>query len=121
MAHLTVVEAALGLQGDYRRRERGNHVDMGPTERVALRLAAAQDDPSAAKVYEDLFELRSAFIHGRGGLKKISTVQRVQARRIAAKAAAALVRLGHESGRSRDAVLADLLDRGVRLAADDGQ
>ncbi|MEB0208385.1 hypothetical protein [Pseudomonas sp. CCC3.1] len=121
MAHLTVVEAALGLQADYRRRERGNHVDKGPTERVALRLAAALDDPGAAEVYEELFELRSAFIHGRGGLEKISTNQRVQARRLAAKAAAALVRLGGESGRSREVVLAELLDKGVRLAGGDGQ
>ncbi|WP_397453719.1 hypothetical protein [Pseudomonas sp. NA-150] len=121
IAHLTVVEAALGLQGDYRRRERGNHVEKGPTERVALRLAAALDDPGAATVYEDLFEHRSAFIHGRGGLKKISTVQRVQARRIAAKAAVALVRLDRDSDRLRDAVLAELLDQGVRLTAVNGQ
>lgn len=120
MAHLTAVEAALGLQGDYRRRERGNYVDKGPTERVALRLAAALDDPGAAKVYEDLFELRSGFIHGRGGLQKISTVQRVQARKIAAKAAAALVGLVQESSRSRDEVLAELLDQGVQLIATRG-
>lgn len=118
MAHLTVVEAALGLQSDYRRKERLNHAGKGPTERVALRLSAALNDPGAAKIYEHLFDLRSAFIHGRGRLEKISTVQRVQARRVAAKAAWALVELGRESGKSRDELLADLLDRGVQLAAD---
>jgi hypothetical protein len=121
MAHLTAVEAALGLQSDYRAKERVNHVRKGPSERVSLRLAAALEDPSAAKVYEELFDLRSAFIHGRGGLKRISTVQRVQARTIAARAAAALVRLCREPVRPRDAVLAELLDQGVQLAAGNGQ
>ena len=59
-----------------------------------------------------MFDLRSTFVHGRGGLAAVSTVQRVAARRLARRVAAALTDLGAVSARSRDAVLATLLVEG---------
>ncbi|QEO78863.1 hypothetical protein [Pseudomonas brassicacearum] len=115
MAHLTTVEAALGLQDDHDSSSRRNFTKMGATKRVARRLAAALNDADAAEVYDELFNLRSAFIHGRGGMNKISTSQRVQARRIASKACAALVDLAGQPGFSRHEILDDLLDKGVKL------
>lgn len=49
-------------------------------ERVTARIAAAPCDASAAKQYLELFELRSAFVHGRGGMQTIPSAQRVTAR-----------------------------------------
>ncbi|VVQ10067.1 hypothetical protein PS928_03577 [Pseudomonas fluorescens] len=115
MAHLTTVEAALGLQDDHEPDNRRNYRRLGATKRVARRLAAAMNDASAADIYDDLFNLRSTFIHGRGGMKKISTSQRVQARSIAAKVCAALVGLASKSPLSRDETLDNLLEKGVQL------
>lgn len=84
-------------------------------EGIARRLVVALNDASAADVYDGLFNLRSAFIRGRGGMSKISSSLRVQARRIAAKAYASMVGLGSQSGLSRDDILDDLLDKGVQL------
>lgn len=115
MAHLTTVEAALGLQDDHDPDRRRNFKKMGATKRVARRLAAALNETGAAGVYDELFNVRSAFIHGRGGMNKIPTAQRVQARTIASKACAALVDLASHSRSSRDEILDDLLEKGVRL------
>ena len=115
MAHLTTVEAALGLQDDHDFNSRRNFPKISATKRVARRLAAALNDAGAADVYDVLFNVRSAFIHGRGGMNKIPTEQRVQARTIASKACAALVDLASQSRLSRDEILDDLLEKGVRL------
>ncbi|WP_341524036.1 hypothetical protein AABC73_13685 [Pseudomonas sp. G.S.17] len=115
MAHLTTVEAALGLQDDHDFNSRRNFPKISATKRVARRLAAALNDAGAADVYDELFNVRSAFIHGRGGMKKIPTAQRVQARTIASKACAALVDLASQSRLSRDEILDNLLEKGVRL------
>ncbi|AUG07907.1 hypothetical protein [Pseudomonas sp. S09G 359] len=115
MAHLTTVEAALGLQDDHDFNNRRNFPKISATKRVARRLAAALNDAGAADVYDVLFNVRSAFIHGRGGMNKIPTAQRVQARTIASKACAALVDLASQSRQSRDEILDDLLEKGVRL------
>ncbi|RJX74934.1 hypothetical protein [Pseudomonas sp. LS-2] len=115
MAHLTTVEAALGLQHDHDSNSRRNFPKISATKRVGRRLAAALNDAGAADVYDQLFNVRSAFIHGRGGMSKIPTAQRVQARTIASKACAALVDLASHSRLSRDQILDDLLEKGVRL------
>ncbi|UHH33030.1 hypothetical protein LUW10_14895 [Pseudomonas veronii] len=115
MAHLTTVEAALGLQDDHDFNSRRNFPKISATKRVARRLAAALNEAGAADVYDVLFNVRSAFIHGRGGMNIIPTAQRVQARTIASKACAALVDLASQSRLSRDEILDDLLEKGVRL------
>ena len=116
MAHMTAIEAALGLEMDHKRKARPKpdpHPKRSPTDRVAARIGAALTDAKAVQQYKDLFELRSAFVHGRAGLQKISTPQRVLARNLARRVAAALVSLAAHPVRSREDVLAGLLDQGI--------
>lgn len=42
--------------------------------------ASLLNDRASMQAYKDLFELRSTFFHGRAGLQKVSTAQRVTAR-----------------------------------------
>lgn len=117
IAHLTVIEAALGLESDHRRGLRPKpdpHRSLSsPTERVATRLGAALGDDKAVQDYKDLFDLRSAFIHGREGMQRISTRQRVLARSLARRATCALVALASHSALTREGCLSDLLDKGI--------
>jgi hypothetical protein len=116
MAHMTAIEAALGLESDHKRQLRPKpdpHPKLSATERVAARIGAAITDAKAVQDYKDLFELRSAFVHGRAGLQKISTPQRVLARNLARRVARALVALAVHPARSRADVLADLLNQGI--------
>ncbi len=116
MAHMTAIEAALGLEMDHKRKLRPKpdpHPKPSATERVAARIGAALTDAKAVQDYKDLFELRSAFVHGRGGLQKILTPQRVLARNLARRVARALVALAAHPMRSRAHVLTDLLNQGV--------
>lgn len=119
MAHLTTIEAALGLQADYHRRAREPHLKgWGATQRVGARLAAVLDDAKAAGLYSDLFDLRSAFIHGRESVEKIPTHKRVDARRLAAATAAAIVQRATQPTLSREVLLKELLDSGVALTSE---
>lgn len=118
MAHMIAIEAALGLEMDHKKRmrpESDGHKEVPATNRVAARLAAILNDPQSAKTYKDLFELRNAFVHGRAGLQKVSTAERVDARRLARRVARALVDAAIQPARPRDDVMNDLLDRGVPL------
>lgn len=114
MAHMTCIEAALGTQADHFRRMRPKTEPRpySATDRVGARITALLDDAEAALTYRDLFDLRSAFVHGRSGLAAVSTIQRVAARRLARRVAAALTDLGAVHARSRDAVLETLLRQG---------
>jgi hypothetical protein len=116
MAHMTAIEAALGLEIDHKRKLRPKpdpHPKPSATERVAARIGSALTDAKAAQEYKKLFNLRSEFIHGRAGLQKNSTPQRVLARNLARRVANALVALAARPARSRAGVLADLLDQGI--------
>ena len=116
MAHMTAIEAALGLEMDHKRKLRPKpdpHPKLSASERVAARVGAALTDAKAVRDYKDLFELRSAFVHGRAGLRNISTPQRVLARSLARRVACALVALAGNSPRPRVDVLAELLDQGI--------
>ncbi|ANB72971.1 hypothetical protein AYM40_11810 [Paraburkholderia phytofirmans OLGA172] len=117
LAHMTAIEASLGLESDHKRKLRPNpdpHPKLSATNRVAARIGAALTDAKAVQDYKNLFELRSAFIHGRAGLEKISTQQRVLARGLARRVACALVSLAATyPSSSREDVLAHLLNRGI--------
>jgi len=122
IAHLTVIEAALGLESDHKRGLRPKpdpHPGLSPTKRVAARLRSAVGESMAAQDYEHLFDLRSAFVHGRPGLQRISTKQRLLARSLARRAVCALVRLAGQPNNSRERVLSDLL--GASRPAKDGR
>ncbi len=106
----------MGLELDHRRKLRPKgapHPSLSSTQRVAARVAAALADPTAATSYQELFEVRSGFVHGRAGLNAIPSEQRVLARSLARRAAGALVSLALDRSRGREEALADLLDQGV--------
>lgn len=120
MGHMTAIEAALGLESDHKaslRLKPDPHSKIRSTGRVASRIAAAVGDAQAASQYAALFDVRSAFVHGRGGLQPISTHQKVEARRLARRVARALVGRSAQPHASREAALTALLDEGVALLA----
>ncbi|HUD91621.1 hypothetical protein [Sphingobium sp.] len=117
IAHMTAIEAAVGLEMDHKAKLRPKpdlHKGLSATKRVAARIGGMLNDGSAARDYQELFELRSTFIHGRAGLQKISTAKRVMARSIARRVTAGLINLSHQTARPRSDVLTDLLDHGAQ-------
>ena len=118
MAHMTTIEAAVGIEMDHKKRLRPkpdpHKTVSSATERVAARVAAVLNDQTSAQAYKDLFDLRSTFIHGRAGMQKVSTKQRVMARCLARGVASGLVDLALNEPSPRTDVLGDLLTRGVQ-------
>jgi hypothetical protein len=118
MAHMTAIEAAVGLEMDHKKWLRPkpdpNKAVSSATDRVAARIAAALSDRGSVKAYKDLFELRSTFVHGRAGLQKVSTTQRVMARSLARRVARGLVDLALMGPRPRKDVMSDLLAQGAQ-------
>lgn len=118
MAHMTAIEAAVGLEMDHKAKLRPKpdpHKGMSATNRVAARIGALLIDRRSVQDYKDLFELRSQFVHGRAGLQKLSTTQRVLARSLARSVTAGVVDLAVHGSRPRVDVLSDLLDQGAPL------
>jgi hypothetical protein len=118
VAHLTPIEAALGLHADYYPKLRPKpdpHKDLKAPRRIAARIAALLDDTSAADLHKRLFEVRSRYLHGRREIKAISIDERKLARSLARRVAEALVRANETSAPgSREEFLNSLLDRGVK-------
>ena len=118
MAHMTAIEAAVGLEMDHKKWLRPKpdpHKKVSSaTERVAARVAAALKDGASVQAYKDLFELRSTFVHGRAGLQKVSTAQRVMARSLARGVARGLVDIALQGARPRTDALSELLDQGAQ-------
>jgi len=117
LSHITAIEAAVGVVGDHKRNKRHplDRHKLNATKRLKARIAGLLMDPAAGQQFSDLFDLRSGFVHGRGGLLPISTRDRVRARELARRIVVALVDLaGHMSGTREDAMLT-LLDKGALL------
>ena len=116
MAHMTAIEAAVGLEMDHKKWLRPkpdpNKAVKTATDRVAARVAAILSDRTSARAYKDLFDLRSTFIHGRAVPQKVSTKQRVMARCLARGVVTRLVDLALSGSRPRTDVLDDLLTCG---------
>ena len=118
LAHITTIEAALGLRADYDkscRIARDRHRGMSATKRMRGRLAGLLGDRLYADQYERLFKVRSAFVHGRA-MTDISTKEQVMARSLSRRVVEALI-LATQAGPvpSREDFLNDLLDRGAPL------
>lgn len=118
LAHITTIEAALGLQADYQKSFRvapDRHKKMSPTRRMRGRVAGLLGDRGYADQYETLFNVRSAFLHGRT-MAAISTSERVLARSLARQVVEALI-LATQAGpiASREDFLDDLLDKGAPM------
>lgn len=118
LAHITTIEAALGLRADYQKSFRvapDRHKGMRATNRMRGRVAGLLGDRRYADQYEQLFDIRSAFLHGRA-MMAISTQERVMARSLAREVVEALVLLTRNGPvSSREDVLDDLLDKGAAL------
>lgn len=116
LAHITTIEAALGLHADYDARARvapDRHRGMSATKRMRGRLAGLLGARHFADEYETLFNVRSAFLHGRT-MDAISTNERVLARSLARQVVEALILAGKgEPVESRETFLDGLLDRGA--------
>jgi hypothetical protein len=118
LAHITTIEAALGLRADYQKSFRvapDRHRRMRPTDRMRGRVAGLLGGRLHADQYERVFEVRSAFLHGRA-MTAISTEERVMARSLARQVIEALI-LATRSGPivSREDFLDGLLDKGAPL------
>ena len=118
LAHITTIEAALGLRADYQKNFRiapDRHKGMRATNRMRGRVAGLLGDRRFADQYEQLFNVRSAFLHGRA-MTAISTKERVMARSLARQVVEALIlaTLAGPIG-SREDFLDGLLDRGAPL------
>lgn len=118
LAHITTIEAALGLRADYQKSFRiapDRHSKMRPTNRMRGRVAGLLGGRSHADQYEQLFDIRSAFLHGRA-MTDISTQEQVMARSLARQVVETLI-LATQAGQvpSREDFLDGLLDVGAPL------
>lgn len=116
VAHMTTIEAGLGLHADYDaelRPKTDPHKNRGATSRLRARIAALLDDSSAACLHKRLFDTRSSYHHGRAMEPRIPKEQRTEARTLARRVAEALVRASAPT--SRDEFLSRLLDRGALM------
>lgn len=119
MAHITLLEAALGLKIDHqagKRRKLPGHDNPGATFRVAARLSGLLGAKADGEDFRQLFDARSEYLHGRR-MSPISTLERMLARRLARRTVEALrnAALATPEVSSRDAYLDALLDFGLVL------
>ncbi|HEX4484624.1 MAG TPA: hypothetical protein VH088_00050 [Terriglobales bacterium] len=109
LGHITAVEAALGLASDFARARDRPKVDgdnPGSTARIKQRVEAITADAGLAEAFEDLFRIRSAFVHGRP-MNEIPSVARIRARVLARQVVESLIQAcAGSTGFSRDAFLA---------------
>lgn len=118
LAHITTIEAAMGLRADYDKSFRiapDRHKGMSATKRMRGRIVGLLGDRLYADQYERLFNVRSAFLHGRA-MTDISTEEQVMARSLARQVVEALI-LAIQAGPlpSREDFVDGLLDRGAPL------
>lgn len=90
MAHMTAIEAALGMQADFQ--QRSGKSRMTVKKRLAARVGAITGEPDLGDDYEMLFELRSTFVHGRAMTDKVPGDIRLKARRVARRVVVALIK-----------------------------
>ena len=117
LAHITTIEAALGLHADYYKKARvtPDRHKMKPSERIPCRVAGLLGNRRFGDEYTTLFDKRSQFVHGRN-MGSISTKERVLARSLARQVVEALVLAATaDPVVSREAFLDGLLDRGALL------
>lgn len=118
LAHITTIEAALGLRADYQksfRMARDRHKKLHATNKIRGRIAGLLGDRRYADQYERLFDVRSDFLHGRA-MTAISTEEWVMARSLARKIVEELI-VATQRGpiSSREDFLDGLLDQGAPL------
>lgn len=114
LAHISTIEAALGmpLDHDQRARRKIKGRNPGATHRVTLRIAGLLGDWSFGDAYSKLFGLRSDFLHGKS-MADISGNDRRNARELARKVVCALIGAASSDPMvNREQLLDGLLDSG---------
>jgi hypothetical protein len=117
LAHITVIEAALGTRIDHdaRNRPKLKGDNPGATSRVAIRLSALLGDKAHSTDFRCLFDARSEFLHGRT-MRSIASSDKVLARKLARQVARELVKVATcEPTLPREVFLQRLLDAGLNL------
>jgi hypothetical protein len=115
LAHITTIEAALGLPSDYDRKTRPRIAKgRSVTDCMAARVEALLGTQTDAADYRRLFGFRSLFLHGRK-MDAIPGEERFAARRLARRVVNGLIEaaLAEPVLRSREEYLNDLLIRGL--------
>jgi hypothetical protein len=111
LAHITTIEAALGLQSDYKRKTRPKIAKgCSVTDCMAARVEALLGTKTDAAEYRRLFDFRSLFLHGRK-MDAIPGKERIAARRLARRVVQGLIEaaLVEPALQSRENYLNDLL------------
>lgn len=122
LAHISTIEAALGLPLDHdqRARKKIKGKKQGATHRVVLRIAGLLGDWASGDAYSKLFGLRSDFLHGKQ-MADISWNDRRRARELAREVVCALIGVGSSDPNvNREELLGVLLDRGSQLSEQGG-
>ncbi|WP_336072142.1 hypothetical protein [Nitratireductor rhodophyticola] len=117
LAHISTIEAALGLPLDYDPRARRKIAGKNPgaTCRVTLRISGLLKDGSFGKTYSKLYGLRSSFLHGKT-MADISGDDRRSARALAREVVCALIGIASANPLvNREQLLDRLLDSGIQL------
>ncbi|RWB68857.1 hypothetical protein [Mesorhizobium sp.] len=117
LAHISTIEAALGLPLDHDRgaRRRIAGKNPGATYRVTLRISGLLKDGSFGHAYSKLFGLRSDFLHGKS-MADISGDDRRSARELAREVVCELLGIASANPNvNREQLLDGLLDRGSQL------
>jgi hypothetical protein len=111
LAHITAIEAALGLPRDHDRRSRpklANGTDAGSTHRLAIRIGNLLQSEAAGDEFRALYRARSDFLHG-AAMQDIPAAQRRGARQLAQRVSAALsLHAADEAHVDREPFLASL-------------
>lgn len=116
LAHLTVIEAALGLESDFRKLPQDPHKNVGATRRMAARVSALLDSAADGVTFTALFSIRSAFLHGRS-MRTISSEDRIRARALARRVVWALIQraLLPQPPSNRELFAEELLTKGLQM------
>jgi hypothetical protein len=117
LAHMTTIEAAMGLRADYSGKSKAKIAGvrkLTPTHRVAKRVAALLGAKAHGDEYVRLFDHRSNFLHSRP-MGSIPSDDRITARGLARKVVNGLVEaaLSSEPPQSRENYLDSLLAQGI--------
>jgi hypothetical protein len=118
LAHITTIEAAVGLQSDYgeaRRKIRNLRKQPSATQRMVARISALLDEEAAGEEYRHCFQLRSEYLHGRQ-MEDIAGEDRIGARRLARRVVNGIIdaAVSERRPQSRNDFLDGLLDRGLQ-------
>ena len=116
LAHITTIEAALGLRSDYDRKTRPKIAKkLRVTDCMAARVSALLSAKTDGEDYRRLFDIRSLFLHGRK-MDAIPGEERIAARRLARRVVNGLIgaALAEPAPRCREIYLNDLLARGLK-------